>query len=1689
MDFKVTRPVGRPRKRRPDDVKNVPSNQQQSGNHQPKKRAFETRGLTMVGRYVLREFRGSEVFLGKIAYYDSGLYRVYYEDGYSEDSDSGVLRHYLIGGEYFDDDLNERKNKLDEFVAKNGAKLENELDKGSLVIAKNKLDKEELESPISDLEKGDLVTAARYMDEVSRVSELSNGEANYNEIDDDAGSSSDSCEYAQEWDMGPESDAPVIPPPELPPSSLTIGLPEEYVPHLFSVYGFLRSFSIRLFLSPFTLDDLVGCLNCPIPSSLLDAIHVSLLRAVRRHLEALSSDGSELASKCLRSIDWSLLDILTWPVYLVHYLMVRGYLNGDEWKGFCVDVLQKDYCSLSVRKKLLVLQILCDDALESAEIRAEIDMREESEVGIDADGLVSIPPESGPKRVHPRYPKTFAGKANEVMVTGVECNGTVPSTSSSMGLRGNDPNGDAAVIDEDGNGDDCQLCGMDGTLLCCDGCPSAYHSRCIGVNKIHIPEGPWFCPECTISKVGPTVTVGTSLKGATLFGIDSYEQVFLGTCNHLLVLKISVNTLLFVRYYNRNDIPEVLRALYSSVQFSVLYSGLCQAILKYWELPQEILPLPETVQKSIDLESQDKKVILPTPVHPFTESEYQKIIEKVVAEECTNAGERNSLSGSCSNRNTMLSAQAKIDSTVFSSSINQEVELSGLTHHGLGDGSGVADLASCTSGYNNTSVRGPKNGLCFSVNSSSCRKEGINGGDPKLRDNCLYMGSSFKPHLYLNHYVHGDFAASAAASLAFLSSEENRTCEVQASDNPRKVMSANALLQVKAFSLTAIRFFWPNTEKKLVEVPRERCGWCLNCKAPPTSKKACLLNSVALNATKGAMKIISALRLAKNVEGSLYGIAMYTLYMEESLQGLIVGPFLSASYRQQWRKNVEQVSSCSEIKILLLQLEENLRPIALSGDWIKLVDNLMNESSVSQITCPAVSTQKCVPSVRRGRKRLSTYEVTADYEKTDFIWWRGGKLSKLVFQRGTLPRALLRKAARKGGSRKIYGIYYAEGSEIPKRSRQLIWRAAVEMSSNASQLALQIRYLDHYIRWSDLVRPEQQDGKGPETEAFAFRNASICDKKLTENKILYGVAFSHQRHLPSRVMKSIIEKEENQAGKKDKYWFLETRVPLYLIKEYEENAEKAVFPAVENPPTLSRLQRQQLKDSRKNVFSYLALKRDHRAICSCASCHLDVLLGSAVKCIVCEGYCHKGCTMRSTSQTIEDVDFMITCKLCYQGKALPQNDSGVDVESPTSPLAMQGQEYRNTATASKNAKERGNHQKSSSVGTLESSSEKKPAAPSSSLTTKSRKKSTTWGLIWKKKITEDMGTEFRLKHILRRGNPDNIDVENVVCHLCHKPYHPHFVYIHCETCKNWYHADAVELDESRIPDLMGFKCCRCRRIKLPACPYSDPDQKKARPKVSKRREGGIDSVSGSIYDQNESSIPTSPFSPMEEDVLIQVDDDPILFSISKVELIPKQREEADLEWDAPSGLGPQKLPVRRHLKHENDVDGFTEISPSQFDLPSGPLESKSLFHTAENLPSSSTEWDACASGGCGEDGLIFDDENFDYADTVYEPQTYFSFTELLASDDGVQPGSDDASGNMSVSWEILTSKNSNDYVEPQRSVEAAVDLPCRVCSKRVPAPDLSCRGCGLCIHNHCSPWEEDLSPEESWTCGNCRAWR
>lgn len=104
-----------------------------------------------------------------------------------------------------------------------------------------------------------------------------------------------------------------------------------------------------------------------------------------------------------------------------------------------------------------------------------------------------------------------------------------------------------------------------------------------------------------------------------------------------------------------------------------------------------------------------------------------------------------------------------------------------------------------------------------------------------------------------------------------------------------------------------------------------------------------------------------------------------------------------------------------------LQLEENIRIVALSGDWAKLVDNGPVESfAIQSAICATGLTRKRRPSVRRGRKSSALSDVSSEDSldsSCDFNWWRGrrgGMLSKKILQRGVLPFPVIKKASRLG---------------------------------------------------------------------------------------------------------------------------------------------------------------------------------------------------------------------------------------------------------------------------------------------------------------------------------------------------------------------------------------------------------------------------------------------------------------------------------------------------------------------------------------------------------------------------------------------------------------------------------------------------------------------------------------------------
>ncbi|KAL8484395.1 hypothetical protein ACS0TY_026892 [Phlomoides rotata] len=1609
----------RGRKRKRNNVQNV------TVDIDGKKKVVGTRPLKLVGRYVQKDFQGTGVLLGRIMHYDLGSYRVNYENGHCEDLISSKLKAFLVENGNLTGEWLERKEILDELLSGKDVNTE------ALTVD----DTRELEN-VNPIDSSLLSETTNGDNEVVEVHTERNGD-----IDAD---SCGACGSTREGEANVDMEVPLEPPPELPPSSGHIGIPEEYVPDLLSVYSFLRSFSVRLFLYPFGLDDFVGALNCSVANTLLDSVHVALMRVLKRHIERLLSDGSELASKILGCLDWSLFDALTWPIYLVCYLRFMGYNNEDDWQKFYTHCLERDYYTLSVGKKLAVLQILCEEVLGTEELRTEMDMRVESEIGFSTDTSSTVDTMCDPGMVIPGDTENSAFKDREVegLVEYCEKNSSVHNRLVKSQV-------DRAVgssIHEDGNGDECRLCGMDGLLVCCDGCPSASHPRCLGISKMLMPDDSWYCPECKVNASEPKIMQGTTVRGGHIFGVDPYKQVFVASCGHLLVFKASIKSDNGLRYYNRCDIPGVLYALYSRGAHAIMYSEICRRIMEYWEFPPDILPGNKMHEICLQLAIKEghgqcntQLVDFPDKVPEMTEVENH--------ESCVNGSSVHmsalkltscvqNLDSSENSLNTVTIDDQNIVSVgqhyeIMKSTIIKPAVLSSVIGQPAPcelNKENTSSVAEIVSSRNSDINHGPLNGSSLETKTSIITQDFDNRVDQKSsggsHDCCLYKGSSFKITGYINHYFHGDFAASAAANLAILSFEENQARESGSSDNHREVLAASLALQIKAFSLAATRFFWPNTEKKLVEVPRERCGWCFSCKAAATSKKGCLLNAAASNAIRWATKVLAGVRPVKNGgDGRLSGIATYLLFMEESLSGLLVGPFLNVMFRKQWRRKVEQATSCNAIKTPLLELEKNIRSIALLGDWMKPVEGFSIQSSTSQTPASAAESTQKHRSGRRGRKHFVMAEVAVKdtLKLNDFTWFRGSTLSELRFQRGIFSSSIIKSSARQGGRKRISGILYHEGSEIPRSNRQHVWRSEVEMSRNVPQLALQVRYLDCHVRWGDLVCPEQTpyDRKVPEAEASAFRNAFICNKKIVESKLRYCVTFDSQKHLPSRVMKNIAEREQILNDGKERFWFSENHVPLYLIKEYEQEMEKNNCVDV-----LPKLQGRELKASGENIFSFLLWKQEHTDS-SCPSCHQDIFYRNAVKCSSCQGFCHKQCASSSTVNLRERIESVITCKQCCESQGATR--VGNIRVPPTCPSLLQGRDSPIPVTATKHVNPIGGKGASTSLGPSEDSSEVK-STDLSAVAKKTRKSN--WGLIWRKKNCEDTGIDFRLKNVLMRGNVDK-GVLNPVCRLCNKPYNADLMYICCETCKTWFHADAVELDESKLFTVVGFRCCRCRRIKSPVCPHVDPLNKT--PLENKRKA-----------------------------------------KITKMNLNYNLISDHHNGSNASNSVRNMQI-ITRSTKRETNSDGCSANYSFRSEV-SNPSELNAVSSVQSVAPKEKIDDGATPT----VDHLASDDTRLEHI--------ILSFNELLESDDGGhakdnEPPEDVAENLKNPSW--------HDEVKPIISGETGIhSAPCMFCSNVERSPDLCCEVCGMWIHQLCSPWFESSSnPEDGgWRCGGCRDW-
>ncbi|XP_024379600.1 DDT domain-containing protein PTM isoform X2 [Physcomitrium patens] len=355
---------------------------------------------------------------------------------------------------------------------------------------------------------------------------------------------------------------------ELPQSSSTLkDVPAASLADLFSVYSYLRSFSRLLFLSPFSLEKFVTALCAGRGDGLLDSVHLSLLEAVKRH--NLSTESSSFFG----DLNWDLLDLITWPVYLCSFLRTQGYSKLRKHSLVKAGLGRGEYQKqVPVAEKLAILSFLCDHAIQNEESRKEVSVRlmAAHQALIEHSNQRSGEGDSDWRPQDARHDS----RGQETPLLRKVSDKLLKDTE--RGEWSKEVQRAATALGGDGNSNDCMLCGMDGVLLCCDACPAAYHSRCVGVTKGKLGSGDWFCPECRFPCTG--IPYAKRLQGGVLLGIGPKERLFLSTCDHLLVTEVGEKETRYW-YYGIAELSSVLKFLQTSGHG---YFELQHSIRRHW---------------------------------------------------------------------------------------------------------------------------------------------------------------------------------------------------------------------------------------------------------------------------------------------------------------------------------------------------------------------------------------------------------------------------------------------------------------------------------------------------------------------------------------------------------------------------------------------------------------------------------------------------------------------------------------------------------------------------------------------------------------------------------------------------------------------------------------------------------------------------------------------------------------------------------------------------------------------------------------------------------------------------------------------------------------------------------------------------------------------------------------------------
>uniref|UniRef100_A0A915I9G3 Nucleosome-remodeling factor subunit BPTF n=1 Tax=Romanomermis culicivorax TaxID=13658 RepID=A0A915I9G3_ROMCU len=154
----------------------------------------------------------------------------------------------------------------------------------------------------------------------------------------------------------------------LPSSSDDLSIDRTLIIRAAQIYEFCRRFGSIVRLWPFTVEDLCACLSSACQSSLLDEIHLSLMRLL------LKDDEEKMVQFGAHDCRDSLNATFYFFDHLTYGEVLRRYVESDN--RFPEDVLEscsQDYPFVNIKKRIVVIEWLCHQAMTTKDFKDYMD--------------------------------------------------------------------------------------------------------------------------------------------------------------------------------------------------------------------------------------------------------------------------------------------------------------------------------------------------------------------------------------------------------------------------------------------------------------------------------------------------------------------------------------------------------------------------------------------------------------------------------------------------------------------------------------------------------------------------------------------------------------------------------------------------------------------------------------------------------------------------------------------------------------------------------------------------------------------------------------------------------------------------------------------------------------------------------------------------------------------------------------------------------------------------------------------------------------------------------------------------------------------------------------------------------------------------------------------------------------------